>query len=269
MKKIIVTPAGRRRYMEILFNNLIKRRSEFDEWNIWINTEDTKDISYIESLSISNDFIKCVYPSVKVNGNKSIGSFFKNCINDDSIYLRLDDDIVYIDNGAISKIFKARESDENHFLIYGNIINNAVISQKHQQNGFFLHDFGEVSRDCLDEVGWNNPLFAEHVHNVFLNKINEKKVGDMYLNDIVIEDFIRVSINAISWRGLDFLQFQGVVGDEEEQWLSSDKPRQINKPNKIIGDAVFSHFAFFTQRDYLDSTDLLEKYKAISLNNEL
>lgn len=39
MKRIIVTPAGRKRYMEILSSHLDKQRSDFDEWHIWQNTE--------------------------------------------------------------------------------------------------------------------------------------------------------------------------------------------------------------------------------------
>ena len=269
MKKILVTPAGRERYMDVLFNNLIKRKKEFDEWHIWLNTEDENDISYLKKLEKNNSFITCIHPSIQADGSRSIYSFFKNSIDKDSLYLRLDDDVIYVEKDAISKMFKKRQKDDKSFLLYGNIINNAVISREHQKNGLFSYQFGNVERDCMDAVGWNNPFFAKHVHDTFIEAINNKEQKKFYIEDFVIDDFTRVSINVISWRGIDFLEFDGNVGHDEERWLSVDKPMSMNRPNKIVGNALFSHFAFFTQRDYLDSTDLLEKYKAISLNNEL
>lgn len=37
MKRIIVTPAGRERYLEVLLNNMIKCKDEFNEWHLWID----------------------------------------------------------------------------------------------------------------------------------------------------------------------------------------------------------------------------------------
>ena len=71
-------------------------------------------------------------------------------------------------------------------------------------------------------------------------------------------------MNVISWLGSEFNKFNGIVDADEENWLSCIKPSQISKPNIIFGDSLFSHYAFFTQRNYIDSTDILEKYKEIS-----
>jgi hypothetical protein len=57
-------------------------------------------------------------------------------------------------------------------------------------------------------------------------------------------DYERVSINVISWRGDEFLKFSGKVGESEEHWLSVHQPNFIGKPNRIIGDTLFVHYAF-------------------------
>jgi hypothetical protein len=69
----------------------------------------------------------------------------------------------------------------------------------------------------------------------------------------------------ISWLGKEFKKFNGDVGLDEEEWLSCDKPKQIQMPNIIFGDSLFVHYAFFTQRQYLDNTNILETYKKISI----
>jgi hypothetical protein len=51
----------------------------------------------------------------------------------------------------------------------------------------------------------------------------------------------------------------------EEHFLTRVLPRRLNRPGIICGDALFGHFAFFTQRDYLEkNTDLLQRYRAHS-----
>jgi hypothetical protein len=49
----------------------------------------------------------------------------------------------------------------------------------------------------------------------------------------------------------------------EEMAISSDIPRQLGRPNIIYGDVLIVHFAFHTQRGYLETTDILESYKKI------
>lgn len=262
MKRIITTPAGRKRYLEILFQYLLKYREQFDRWDLWVNTENKEDIKYLESLKENNEFINLKYLKVPYRGCNSICSFFKDYCDEDEIYLRLDDDIVYIHKNAINKMFEEREKDKSSFLIYGNIVNNAIITHLHQRKGVLNLLNGISHYDCMNPNGWNNPLFAENVHRQFLEYLKNKKEEDFFIQDWILYYFERVSINAISWRGDEFIKFSGKVGEDEELWLSVDKPKLINKKNKIIGDALFSHYAFHTQRAHLDKTNILSLYKS-------
>jgi len=263
MKKIIVTPAGRKRYLEILLKNLNKCRDEFDEWVIWVNTDNQEDISYIENLNNQYDYIRLQYSETSVDPNGShtatICKFFKKCIDDESVYLRLDDDVVFIEKESIKKLFDFRIKNEQYFLVFGNILNNALITNLYQQKNI-LTNLPLVTYNCEDEYGWRNGYFAADLHNIFLNKAVENKVSDFFIDNWVLSNFERCSINAISWLGKTFKKFNGEVGDAEEIWLSSDKPKELNMPNIIFGNSLFSHYAFSPQRPILQQTNILEKY---------
>jgi hypothetical protein len=260
MKKIITTPSGRKRYLEILLEYLIKYKNEFDRWDLWLNTENQSDIEYIKSISEKYDFIKLIYPKVPVNGNMSIGSFFSDYINPDEVYIRLDDDIVYIEKGSLTELFNERIRDTESFLLYGNIINNSILTYIHQKEGNLSSNYGKCEYKCMCDIGWKDPYFAENVHLDFLSKYKNQT---FYIPNCYINNDERVSINVISWRGDEFSKFGGIVHGDEEHWLSVIKPQSINKFNKIIGNTLFVHYAFFTQRDYLDTTNILNEYKTI------
>jgi hypothetical protein len=260
MKKIITTPAGRKRYLEILLGYLIKYKNEFDRWDLWLNTENISDIDYMKSINKKYDFIKLIYPKIPVNGNMSIGSFFSDYINPDEIYIRLDDDIVYIEKDSLTKLFNERERDKESFLLYGNIINNSILTYIHQKEGNLNSNYGKCEYKCMCDIGWKNPYFAENLHLDFLSKYKNQS---FYIPDWDINNNERVSINVISWRGDEFSKFGGIIQGDEEHWLSIVKPQSINKFNKIIGNTLFVHYAFFPQRNYLDTTNILNEYKTI------
>jgi hypothetical protein len=263
MNRIIVTPAGRKRYLEILLIYLTKYKSEFKRWDIWLNTTDESDIEYIEFIASQNYWINIKYQKIEVNAidkSRSIYSFFDDYINPNEVYIRLDDDIVFIKKGSIDKLFNERIKDTTSFLLYGNIINNSICTYINQRVGNIDTSYGTVSYDCICHVGWGDPIFAENLHRDFLKRYSEGQ--DFTIPNWILNE--RFSINVISWRGDEFLKFKGIVDPREEIWLSSIKPPEIKSYNKIIGDTLFSHYSFYSQRDHLDSTDLLEEYKKLA-----
>jgi hypothetical protein len=272
MNKIIVTPAGRKRYLEVLYLNLLKCKDEFDKWVIWVNSDNIDDINYMISLSENNDFIELQHCDIPVDPNGShtstICTFFRKCIDEDSVYLRLDDDVVYIHKGSIKDLFEFRINNDEYFLVFGNILNNAIISHLYQ-NQDIIPKYPSVSYDCLDYYGWNDPNFALNLHNIFFQKYQDNKITEFFIKDHILSNFDRCSINAISWTGRSFKSFDGIVGPAEEIWLSNTKPMEINKPCVIFGNSLFSHYAFSPQRDLIDKTETLSKYLKISTEYNL
>lgn len=263
---VVVTPAGRKVYLELLIPQILSLRPLVHEYRLWVNTSVPEDIEYMEHVSrLYPDFIKIerLPDGIKPDGNKTIHHFFKNCTDSNTIYVRFDDDIIKIDSReSFKKFIEFRRKNTQYFLVYGNILNNSVITHIHQQSGRMpiFHDL-PVKRECMCDNGWKNPFVAESLHRDVLQKGLRAYCVDQNWE---IPDFTRVSINCISWLGSTFKTFNGNVGDDEEQWLSVTKPKEINKMNCIFGNFACVHYAFFTQRSHLDTTDILEKYRQSS-----
>jgi len=258
---VVVTPAGRRRYLELLIPQIIKLRPVVDEYRLWVNTVDNNDIEYMKSVEKEYpDFIKLEYLTIPHNGNFSICSFFKNCTDLKTIYVRFDDDIIFVDKiESFTKFIEFRINNPEYFLVYANILNNAVISHIHQRLGNFNLDKGITGYSCMDNIGWNNQEFAVNLHNTILKEPVD--LSKYYFNKWILYFFERVSINCLAWLGSTFAEFNGNVDRDEEQWLSVDYPKSVNKMNIIFGNFVVVHYAFYPQRELVDKTDILNRYR--------
>ena len=259
VRVVVVTPAGRKRYLKLLIPQILGLRPYVDEYRLWANTTHPEDLEYMKEIEAQYpDFIKIDRLTVPHDHSASICSFFKNCVDNNTVYVRFDDDIVLIDESkAFVEFVKFRIDHPEYFLIYGNIMNNAVLTHIHQRHGSLNLQGGISGYLCMDDIGWRNPLFAEQVHRQVLSK----SLDDFRMNNWILYHYERVSINCISWLGSEFAEFNGIVGRDEEHWLSIDKPKSLQKMNCIFGGFVCVHYAFHTQRDWLDRTDILESYE--------
>jgi hypothetical protein len=264
MKRIIVTPSGRKDYLSILINYLSKFKEQFDEWHLWVNTVNPTDIEYMESLRQKYHWIKLIPLTVPYERSSSIYSFFSiDACDPECVYLRLDDDIVYIDSYAIENIFNYRLSNKQPFLVSGNVVNNGICNHIHQRLGAckidHILDYNSMGNS------WYNPSIAIDIHEAFLKSYFS---GETYkytsFSSWVLNLYERISINVISWLGSTFKEFEGIVGKDEEKWLSVDKPASIKTHNVICGTALFSHYSYYTQIGTLDETKILHKYSIIS-----
>jgi len=264
-KCIIFTPAGRKQYLEILVKYLEKQKNDFNEWHLWLNTLNVDDILYIKNLANNYSWIKVIEhpnsdPSLEW---KNIHKFFDYTRDPSTIYIRLDDDIVYLEPTFIKKLYNARlQYDDKYFFVYANIINNAIITHLHQRTGVFNYNKEIIEYDCMGN-GWKNPEICYELHKQFISSIINKKNEDWYdFKSWIALNNERISINALAFYGKDFINID--VDEDEEQFLSSDYPKYANLKNIIIGNILCVHYAFGSQREFLDTTNILELYKNIS-----
>ena len=266
---VVVTPAGRRRYMELLVPQLLAYRDVVDEYRIWINTANRADIEYFEALAAEHPgFVTLARlpPGVPVRGNLTICHFFRACVDPDTVYVRFDDDVVLLDTlDAFRAFLDFRIDHPQLFLVYGTVLNNAVVAHVQQRFGLAPLDRGAVGYGCMDAVGWKCPKFAEGAHRHVLGVLaaNGGKLEGFRMPNWLLFHYERVSINCISWLGEEFAKFGGVIERDEEKWLSVIKPRQLSKPNCIFGGYVVVHYAFAPQRAHLEATDVLAQYYAL------
>ena len=264
---VVVTPAGRRQYLEILFAHLYKQKQDFDEWHLWMNTSVDADISYMQTLAAANKWIKLVHhvrsdPSKGIN---NIINFFDHAVDPNTIYLRLDDDIVWLEDGFISKFYKQRLDNRQYFLVYANIINNAIITHLHQRSGAFWMSDKFVEYSCMGN-GWTDTDIVTQLHQTFIEDV---KIGALdkwrrSFNTWIALGHERISINAIAWFGQDMSQVDRSQTEDEEEYMSSVYPKIAGKYNIVVGQPLCAHYAFYTQRSHLDTTSVLAKYRELA-----
>jgi hypothetical protein len=198
-------------------------------------------------------------PEGIINGNRSINAFFTKCLDEDAIYIRLDDDIVWIEPEFFEKMVKFRVENPDYFIVSPLVINNALSTYLMQVTGKIqLNHYYRAA--CMENTLWKSGDFAFQLHEWFIRtKLLTNSFHELYCGKHPIA-MNRFSINSIVWFGKDFKQFNGIVLMDEEEYVSVFKPTELGLSNCINGDAVIVHFAFFTQRDRLDKTNILGQY---------
>lgn len=261
-KVIVVTPAGRKRYLELLIPQIAALRPIVDEYHLWANTVNRDDIYYMyEQEEKYEGFVKVVPLSIPYAQSDSIHSFFKTCVQDKTIYVRFDDDIVLIDHlEAFKEFIKFRMENKNHFLVFANILNNAAITHIHQRLGRFTEKAGITGYKCMDKIGWESPNFALNLHREILeNGLDHYRLPFNWK----LFDYERVSINCVAWLGEGMAKVDGKVSWDEEADITEVKPKILQMPNVIFGGFSCVYYAFYTQRGLIDQTDVLSRYKDI------
>ena len=262
---ICVTPAGRRRYMKLLAPYILSA-AEVDRWDVWVNTADADDIQFIDNLASEFDKVNPIRKEDGViNGFKTIGWFFCTATESNTIYIRFDDDIVWIQDGFFETFLDYRINNPDHFLVFPIIINNAIGTHLLQQYKFFSYP-QYITAHVYDDWGWRSPEFALKLHEWFFEQLKNDNINSIKFNSTLIS-LNRMSINCMSWMGDEFSKFDGSVTEEEEDFLTVIKPREMQKTNSICGNTIVSHFAFGTQRELLDRSDLLQRYELLIESN--
>lgn len=274
-------PAGREKTMNILTNHLLRfKDNPIDEVLVCINTKDKEDLKYINSLN--DGYFKVIH---RLDGGwdepkqLNTGKFYKYMVSEDTIYIRFDDDIVYIDDLFFKNMLDFRIDNPSYFLVMANIINNAVVSYVLQEEGLIDKEHGEVKElFCMDRTGWCDGKFAVHLHDTLIKKIKNKRTHELFFDSFDLARVKRFSISCFSFFGRDFKRlFNGNVllpdsfansGPynplDEEMFLTEFAPMEYGVRNTICGNALVAHYTFAMQRDEVNKTDILKQYKKLS-----
>src|SRR6185312_15673304 len=114
---VAVTPAGRRRYMELLVPQILASNL-VDRYDIWVNTADPADIAFFEGLAAKYDRVRLVpQPDGKAPGVPAIHGFHRLAMDVDTIYVRFDDDIVWLEPGFFEALLRFRVDHPHYFLV--------------------------------------------------------------------------------------------------------------------------------------------------------
>ena len=301
MKNIVVTFAGRKIFMEILFPYIKKYEHQIDEYHIYAATNNQEDLDYIEKFSSENEFVKVFRAEPGRDPIYLWNECYKNSQDENSVYLKLDDDIVFIDDNLFSDFLEFRKDNPQYPIIYPMIINNLytswILQEKMNLEFSRKTNFDERWRSVnhkiinhlkenpipdrlihvipeefiLCPIGWGDPEFAKSVHNKFLECIENDRI-DLFKNTVdgstgmLLDNYSPISINCCSWLGSGMKEYTEKYGDvwQDEIWLSVYLPILSGKPNYIYFNSIVSHFSYYKQmQGGILNSDILSRYNKI------
>ena len=263
-KIIAFTPCGRKRYMDLLTAHVVREHEagHIDEWLLFNNAYSIEDSTYAAQLAAHFPWMK-VLNQAKPGVPEHIADFFKFMTEGDGVlYLRLDDDIVYIDPTAIPRLVKYRLENPHPFLVYPTIINNVRTSYHLQQAGIVSKSWaGEIKNEMCDPIAWREGAYVFNLHQKALNALEHGTlVEEFTLPSETFTDWEagHISINCFVTFGKDLLACN--VPKDEEGYLSLWRPKELNRQNARAGDAMVIHFAYHTQTEFMDKSGMLGDY---------
>lgn len=306
-KLVACSPVGRKSSMRTLFKHILNNRHILDEFHLWVNTHNQEDLEYINQFANQySNFVKLKYGYGEVI-DKYVGTsygvrrFYNHCVDPNTFYFKIDDDVIFIENGIFEKLAQYKIDNPETFLTFPLIINNPWCNHFLRLFGkmdipectgtmqYWASDFenckhlikssSSVMSDNLYEPKLEDFIpsdrvisrlycydgnFAYDILNKFYQKIVENKLTDLNIENIILENCESVCINFVMWDGKDFAKFNGDVkcyGDEP--WLTTYYPCKFDLKNAIVGNTRAVHYAYWSQREYLNTTDILEKYASI------
>lgn len=260
MKLIIVTPAGRRAYLDLL-KHYILRDVHVDEWHLWDNCRDPADRTYIQQLAAAHPKIKIVVTDHADGTNLSVNRFYKNCHDPEAFYIKIDDDVVYIQDGTFQRVLDDALKTRGQYLWWSPlVINNALCSYLLKHNPTPLEIVPMLTAQAACPVGWASPRFAKDLHAAFLACLQNKQT--IRVNDVAVS-LSRFSINCIGFFGTDVAQLGETFcppNTDDEEWITATLPLLTGRCGKIVGQACVSHYSFFTQENELNDSPILDEY---------
>lgn len=282
-KIVAITPAGRKRYMEILYKYIYKNKHILDRWDIWVNTQKEEDLTYLKELGKNDSsFVNLIYSDYPYNNwghpDLNLTPFWNKATDEDTIYVRFDDDVVFIADGTIENLVDFRIKNPQYFLAYPFIINNTHHSRNLQDRLLVDKTHGQVR--CENElfghgircpVGLYSVGFVRQLHQVFLNHYSNNSIEKLMITEpIVWQKGSQISINCVCWTGKFMKSItplnNGILPSSEEGYLTIDATKQYDMSSVTVPNTLIVHFLFSTQRPQDELYDVLKHYKDISDN---
>lgn len=264
--KIVANSAmGRRQYAKLLVPQVIASPI-VDRYDLWVNTLNKQDIAFFEEMAKEFPKINLVWhPTGEINGIASMKEFYPLCQDEDTIYIKLDDDVVWFDPNFFEEICKFRIDNPDYFLVSPLVINNGICNYILQDKGKI--EFNRPVTCQAYDLKFYNGHLAKEIHNWFIdNYLVTNKYPELYcgLNKIAMQKF---AINAIAWFGKEFQKFEGKVARADEEFLTVTYPVANNLVNCFDCNTIVAHYSFSVQRALLDSTNILSKYEQVINDN--
>jgi hypothetical protein len=229
---------------------------------LWDNCRTESDRQYLRELAASDP--RCTIKELPGadGGFGIIGEFFRFCDDPEALYLRFDDDIVYIEPGFFER-FRARAiAAKGSALWFAPLIINNAICGSLIKNLSKVVLKGPITCQAMCPHAWGHAAFPKAIHPAFIDAVRQGRLDDFRVPDRDVR-LARFSVNSIAFFGSDIARLGGDFlppGSNEEEWFSAVLPARLDTCGRILGDLIVSHFGFYTQERELLQTDILDAY---------
>lgn len=257
-KVILIIIAGRRKNLEILIPHIMRARQHFDYCELWMNAVwEKSDAEYIRALpsNYPGTFVLKDDGAWRVAGKfEHYVRYYKTLANDDTLYVKLDDDILWMERDAIKDLIDVRQNSQVPIIVIGNVVNNAFCNVEHQKLGLYPKEL-ELTTSCYDKTAHLSSEFAELVHRTFLKQLLRNLSASEYQFPTRLAPMGRRTPNHVfAFYGKDILWRRD---DEAEIGTISGLER---RPILIAGKPIFLHYGYDGQTKFLDTTDIRATY---------
>ncbi len=274
---IAFTPFGRERTVSVLLPYLQREHEQglLDQWWLCLNTDpdQVSDLAYAYSLARDYPWIRALDRPAQLPRmtpkQRNTGYFYRYMTDPAAVYVRFDDDIVYLHEKALHNLVKSKTEMGAAILASFPIIwNNAIISWYGQQLGIIPREYGQVgSPFCMDPVGWADGEFGLRIHALLLDLIGAGTPEKAFFyQDLPLAPRQQFSVSCFAVEGRDYnaLNPPGVLDyPEEEHWHTVHRPMVTGQSNVIVGDALVAHYTFFPQRQDTRYPRIVERYDEV------
>jgi hypothetical protein len=160
----------------------------------------------------------------------NIHRFFDYSKDIDTIYIRIDDDIVWFDNSKFEDFVKYRIKSPQFFLLYANVINNSLCYYIHQKIGAIDCINLEQTEYEIINSAWGTPSAALLSWQYFSYYYENNMLHRFKFNNWFLTKYEPCSVNFCSWFGKDMAKVTN-YSHNEEIWLASIRPQEEKKFN--------------------------------------
>lgn len=245
--------AGRKDRMEVQLKYIIEllKKNIIDRYDIWNFAWSTEDKEFVNSLSqihpkinvrfAPNEQAKTTASRGNLTATAQIGYFYSKAYDakkhENDIFIKIDDDVVWIDNSMMEHFIDIRRTNTEPFLISADVINKKVTKSRSHA---ILQHYKFLSKQIKAKK------------NLRLKPYSSSK---------------RLSINFCSWLGSDLKHISESfsnrgTGDEDEIQLCSHIPRYLGRENAVLRDFNVVHLSFGTQEPM--PKHILNKYRKLA-----
>lgn len=208
-KIVANTAAGRMRYLRWLIPQVVAC-DMVDRYDLWVNTMNKSDIAFMEKCAEKFPKINLIYqPDGVINGIGSINAFYRYTCDEDTIYIKLDDDLIWLEPEFFEKMVRFRIDNPDYWIVSPLVVNNMLstyILQAKKKLSLNNKKYFQPKVDTLIRDG----QFAASLHDWFLQKLNGNTYADLYSGKNPW-GLTRFSINSILWYGNDLKEHTGGV----------------------------------------------------------